>query len=188
LPSPSNSPTTQPSGAPPKTESGNFPRPEIGTCPPHFQNQPFSMHVKVACKIKGNGGRRCTLDLTQRSEIPWMEHTCYDEDGTYSLSFCRHVAELWRGCQEPAVVDYIEDERGDADPNPGDGIIMTIFHPLWGYYGACDKITAPPQPGMTNPRENYRCQDSDDLNERGSVKTKYRVCMPDGTHCVEGEY
>lgn len=187
-PSPSASPTPFPPNAPPLTESGNYPRPEIGTCPPWFRNQPFSMHVKVNCKIKGNGGRRCTLDLTQRSEKPFMEHTCYDEQGRYALGNCKPVSEMWRGCQEPAVIDYIEDERGDRDPNPGDGIIMTIFHPSWGYYGACDKITAPPQPGMLNPRENYRCQDSDDDGSRGVGQTRYRVCMPDGTRCVEGVY
>lgn len=193
-PSPSASPTPIPTNAPPLTESGNYPRPAIGTCPPWFQNQPFSMHVKVSCKVKGNGGRRCTLDLTQRSEKPWMEHTCYGEDGSYSLGNCKPVSEMWRGCQEPRYVDYIEDERGDMDPNPGDGIVMTIFHPSWGYYGACDKITSQCNPRnetcpvMTNPRENYRCQDSDDKGERAVGSTKYRVCMPDGTHCVEGVY
>ncbi len=187
-PSPSASPSPLPTNAPPLTESGNFPRPPIGTCPAWFQDQPFSMHVKVSCKTKGNGGRRCTLDLTQRSQKPWMEHTCYGEDGSYALGNCKPVSEMWRGCQEPRYVDYIEDERGDLDPNPGDGIVMTIFHPSWGYFGACDKITAPPQPGMTNPRENYRCQDSDEDGSRGVGQTRYRVCMPDGTRCVEGVY
>lgn len=144
------------------------------------------MHVKVQCKTKGNGGRRCTLDLTQRSEIPWMEHTCYDEEGRYARSNCKPVSEMWRGCQEPPVVDYIRDYP--EDPNPGDGIIMTIYHPLWGYYGACDKITAPPQEGMLNPRENYRCQDSDDLGQRTPNTTHYQICMPSGAPCVEGTY
>jgi hypothetical protein len=153
------------------------------------------MHVKVGCKTKGNGGRRCVLDATQRGEKPYLEHYCFNEDGSPNPG-CANVftGEIWRGCQEPRYVDYIEDERGDRDPNPGDGIIMTIFHPSWGYWGACDKITSDCNPRhetcpvMENPRQNYRCQDSDDAGTRAVGSTRYRVCMPDGTHCVEGSY
>lgn len=135
------------------------------------------------------------LDLTQRSHKPWMEHTCYDENGNYDLSFCRPVSEMWRGCQEPRWVDYIADERGELDPNPGDGIIMTIFHPDWGYWGRCDKITSQCNPRnescpveMANPRENYRCQDVDSTERHLRGGTQFRVCMPDGTNCVEARY
>lgn len=115
-----------------------------------------------------------------------MEHTCYDEDGTYSPAFCKPVSEMWRGCQEPAVVDYLRDFP--EDPNPGDGVWMTIFHPSWGYFGACDKITADPQPGMINPRQNYRCHDKDEQGERQPGSTTFEVCDPLRTTCARLTY
>lgn len=193
------SPTPPPDGGtcaspPPLTPEGNYPILPVGTCSACYRQIPFSWHIKLHHKIKGNGGDRTTIDATQRVGKPGLQHYCFAEDG--SPQDCSGVfsGEMWRGCQEPKWVDYIEDERGDRDPNPGDGVVMMIYHDLWGYWGACDKISSSCNPKhevcpvMTNPRENYRCQDSDDMGERPAGTTRYKVCLPDFTQCIEGSY
>lgn len=119
-----------------------------------------------------------------------MEHTCYDEDGTYSPANCKPVSEMWRGCQEPQYVDYLKDSP--KDPNPGDGVWMTIFHPSWGYFGACDKISCQGPNcgdlGMINPRQNYRCGDKDENGERAPGSNIFEVCDPARTKCARVNY
>lgn len=190
-PSPSPSPTPisvprpTPVPVPLLTANGNYPLPPIGTCPPEFQDAPFSLHIKLWQRTCGQG-RVCiqtTASVTQRVAKPYLEHTCYDEDGSYSPANCKHVGEMWRGCQEPQFVDYVSDFAGD--PNPGDGIYMVIFGNL--PFGRMDKQTCTMgcPAGMQNPVHNFNAHDKA-VDRLGS--TTLRACMADGTHCTELSY
>lgn len=183
------SPPAPPVNAPPLTESGNYPIPE--GCPPWFANATSRVGIGVDIDECGAGTvcRRANLNATQKSVPPFCEHSCYDDQGRYSLAHCRRECELLRACQEPKFVDYLD------VPNSGEGggIWMQIAHSDWGgVWGRCDKRTCasdPPiggcPPVMENPVHNFLCHDK--AVDRGGV-TRARACMPGGTKCSETEY
>lgn len=184
-PTPSPGPSSSPGPLPLLTASGNFPLPEIGTCPAHFRDAPFDLHIKLWQRKCGAAGTciQNTVTVTQRVGKPYLEHTCYTEDGTYSLSNCKGAGEMWRGCQEPQFIDYLSDFPDD--PNPGDGIYIVIFGNL--PFGRMDKQTCAMgcPPGMTNPVHNFNAHDKA-INRPGSTTVK--ACMADLSHCSQLDY
>lgn len=195
-PSPSPAPTPSPSPSPgqcvpptTRTESGNFPLPAAGTCPCWFQGKTTFVKAKVFKPVKCGDGNNCwryNITATETTTTPYLEHTCYDEEGRYALSNCKTEGEVWRPCQQPQFIDYV----GEG-PNPGNGIVMEIAHPSWGnIFGRCDKRTCDTRLdacpiGMSNPVHNSNCHDKA-VDRVG--KTRVRTCMPDGTRCSEAMY
>jgi len=122
---------------------------------------------------------------------PYLEHTCYTEEGKYSLSNCKTEGELWRACQEPKFVDY----QNVPNNGEGGGVWMQIQSPAfpppwnttWGRMDkqTCDKKREACPPEMANPVHNFNAHDKA-VSRPGT--TRVRTCMPDGTRCSETSY
>jgi hypothetical protein len=150
--------------------------------------------AKVFKPVKCGDGPKCyrfSITGTQWTTKPYLEHTCYTEEGVYSLANCRTEGEMLRACQEPQFVDYLNvPENGE-----GGGAWMQIksaaFDPPWNTtWGRCDKRTCDPRidncpEGMANPVHNFNCHDKS-VSRPGT--TFVRTCMPDGTKCDETSY
>ena len=176
-PSPSNSPSPLPSGAPPLTESGNYPINYLAdACEAGILSPTHEVGISVLSIRDCSGEPNCrvvNLHATEKSVKPFCEHSCYDEQGRYSLANCRLTCETLRECQQPEFV------VGNS------GVKLEIKHPDWNNeWGACDKRTA--DCDVVDCRRNFICHDRV-VNRAG--KTKARACMPDGTRCgPEREY
>lgn len=167
---PKPSPVPLPSGPPVYTESGNLPVPYLrAKCARGF-SPTHEVGISVLSQRECSGEPGCrvvNLHATEKSAKPYCEHSCYDEEGRYSLSNCRFLCETLRECQQPEFV------------TSNTGIKLDISHPDWNsQWGDCDKRTA--DCSLPDCRRNFICHDRV-VNRSGP--TMARACMPDGTRC-----
>lgn len=168
VPSPPSSPVPPPPGGV-LTESGNWPIPYmVRECEAGRLDPTHEVGIAVLSQRACAGESDCVvtnLHATEKSVKPYCEHSCYDEQGRYSLANCRNTCETLRECQQPEFVS------GNS------GLRIEIWGPEV-VRGECDKRTFDCE--LPDCRRNHICHDR---AVRRTTKTNAQACMPDGTRC-----
>lgn len=142
------------------------------TCPARYVGKRSSVGVALLSRRPCSGGGDCeviNIHATEKSEKPFCSHSCYNEAGVFSPSFCRNKCETLPSCQYPAD-GFVEDPPG-----------MFIAHPSfpeWPRWGKLDKRSS--EQDSPVPGRDWRKTHIGHHRSEGESGTLFAMACPEG--------